>query len=95
MYISNRMIVGKFPTHRTDRIRTIRLKLIVHKRLAKHNEIIKGDTHIDTIHEWDVVEELSVKLSKELRLLQADIEDYEEKKINSWDIDIMEREYDV
>lgn len=80
--------------YRTNRIRNIRLKLIIHTRRAEYNRNVKGITHHDTVHEWGIVEELSARLSKEIQILESEIEAQEEKKQNSWDHDIMEKQYD-
>lgn len=80
--------------YRNNRIRSIRLKLIIHTRRAEYNVNLKGETHHDTVHEWGIVEELSARLSKELLLLETELEAYEEKKQNSWDYVMMEKCYD-
>lgn len=81
--------------HRQERIRMIRLKLVVHTRLAEYNQNLKGMAHSDTAHEWGVVEELSSQLSRELRRLGDELEECLDEQMGVLDTEVMENSYDL
>ena len=80
---------------RCERIFSIRLKIIVHTRLAEYNRNHKGINHFDTKHELEIIEELSARLSKELKFKEIEISEEIEAKQNSWDIVTIDNIYDV
>ena len=83
------------PMNRHERIRSLRIKLIVHRRMARHNTLIRGPEHYDVIYHWDVVEELSATLSNELRLLEIELENQKKRHYDGWDIGIMNKSYEI
>jgi len=83
------------PMNRHERIRSLRIKIIVHRRMARHNTIIRGPEHYDAMYHWDVVEELSATLSNELRLLEIELENQKKRHYDGWDIGVMNKSYEI
>lgn len=83
------------PMNRHERIKTLRIKIILHRRMARHNMTIKGPEHYDTIHEWGIVEELSAALSNEIQLHDIELDAQKRRKHDGWDMDIMDRSYEL
>lgn len=80
---------------RCDRIRVIRMQLMIHASKAEHNRKTKGVFHFDTIHEMEIVEELSSALSRELYTAEIEKTEEEERVALLWENDISEKMYDT
>ncbi len=87
--------VASSPMNRHERIRALRIKIIIHRRIARHNIVSKGLNHHDSVHELGVVEELSSKLSNEMYLHNIELDAQNKRKHDSWDIEIMDVYYDI
>lgn len=80
---------------RCDRIRVIRLRLIIHARRAEHSRIAKGSQHFDTIHAFEIVDELVSSLNREIQMQKEDETEMLERMSDVWEKDIMDRIDDV
>lgn len=80
---------------RCDRIRVIRIQLMIHSRKAEHNRITKGSFHFDTIHECEIMDELSSSLSREIFLLKEELKEQEERIEGIWENEVMEQMYEL
>lgn len=84
--------------NRQDRIRVIRIRIHMHRQMAKHNLVTKGSHHFDTIHEIGIIEELSATLHDELNKLRDDMEVEREaqwKHLDEWDTTTMWKTFDL
>lgn len=77
---------------RLNRIRALRIRLHVHQELARQHIEREGPLHFDTLHQWGVIEEISAKLSRELRMLEMELEAPDHR---GWDTEVMRRTYDL
>lgn len=83
------------PTNLHERIKALRTRVVLHREMARQSMIAKGLHHADTIHHYDVLEELSAKLSREMRAMQAEIDAQRERIHDAWDICTMNRSYEL
>ena len=80
---------------RQERIKSLRIKMFAHRRMARQNAIVKGPYHFDTVYQWDIVEELSAKLADEIYLMKMEEEAKKGDTYDGWDDKVMDRSYDV
>lgn len=85
----------KSPTNIHERIKVLRTKVILHREIAKQSLAANGLYHYDTIHNYDVLEELYAKLHSELRKMQIEQETQRSRKEAGWDICMMNRSYEI
>lgn len=87
------------PLSRIERVRVLRIHLCMHRQMARHNMLVKGPHHFDTIHELDVLEELSAALHDEIGLLKAEQEEQKDKeweqRLDAWDVVVMTKMFDI
>lgn len=90
-----RAVFSRSSINRCERIKNLRIKLLLHSNIAKQSGYIKGEHHFDTIYYRDIVEELSAAIANERRLIEMDMEIETQSKHDSWDITMMEKNYEL
>lgn len=84
----------KLPTNRFERIKILRIHICIHQHMMQRDMLLKGPYHFDTIHELEVVEELSSSLHDELEKLEIEHNEEKMQQLDGWDTIMMTKIYD-
>ncbi len=92
-------MVTKALRTRLERVRVLRVHLCMRRQQARHNMLVKGPFHFDTIYELDVLEELSAALHDELGKLKAEQEEEKDRELafleDGWDTTVMMKKFNL